>query len=266
MTQIHPSAIIDSKAQLGKGVEIGPFCYVGPEVVMGDNVHLVSHVTISGRTKIGANCKFYPFSSIGHYPQDLKYNGENSQLFIGENNTIREYVTIQPGTEGGGMITKIGDNNLLMASAHVAHDCLLGDNIIMANCATLGGHVTLEDYAFVGGLAAVHQFVRVGAHSIIGGLSAVVQDVIPYGHVKGERAHLAGLNLVGLKRRGFSTSTIQELRSAYDDLFDVATPSLAERIEVVAKKYTHNKDVIQLIAFIKQESRRSLCLPESMAG
>ena len=264
MNQIHPSAVIDSKAQLGKGVEIGPFCYVGPEVVLGDGVRLISHVTIAGRTEVGALTTFYPFASIGHCPQDLKYKGEPSQLILGKNNTIREYVTLQPGTEGGGMITKIGNNNLFMASVHVAHDCQVGNNVIMANCATLGGHVFVEDHAFIGGLSAVHQFVRIGAHAIIGGMSGVEHDVIPYGHVKGERAHLAGLNLVGLKRRGFSSSTIQELRNAYADLFDISGAPLADRVNEVAKNYAQNDDVMQLIGFIKQDSRRSLCLPQSI--
>ena len=217
--QIHPTAVIDQKAQLGKGVEVGPFCSVGPDVVLGEGVRLISHVTIAGRTIVGAHTVFYPFSSIGHPPQDLKYNGEPSHLIIGDNNTIREYVTIQPGTEAGGMITKIGNQNLFMASTHVAHDCQIGNHVIMANCATLGGHVTVEDHAFIGGLSAVHQFVRIGAHAIIGGMSGVEHDVIPYGHVKGERAHLSGLNLVGLKRRGFSSTTIQELRNAYQEIF-----------------------------------------------
>lgn len=265
MTQIHPTALIDKKAQLGKNVTVGPFCCVGPDVVLGDGVNLISHVTIAGRTLIGAETTFYPFASIGHPPQDLKYHGEPSELIIGEKNTIREYVTLQPGTTGGGMLTKIGNNNLFMVAAHVAHDCHIGDHVVLANGATLGGHVQVENHAIIGGLSAVHQFVRIGAHAIIGGMSGVEHDVIPYGHVKGERAHLSGLNLIGLKRRGFSTTAIQELRNAYQELFEATANPLADRVEAVAEKYAQNEDVMQLIGFIKYDSPRRLCLPQSIA-
>ena len=266
MTQIHPTALIDPKAQLGKNVTVGPFCCIGPDVVLGDEVTLISHVTIAGRTKIGANTIIYPFASIGHPPQDLKYAREPSELIIGDNNKIREYVTLQPGTAGGGMVTKIGDNNLFMVASHVAHDCHIGNHVIMANGATLGGHVHVEDHVIIGGLSAVHQFVRIGAHAIIGGMSGVEHDVIPYGHVKGERAHLSGLNLIGLKRRGFSSQSIQSLRSAYQDLFEVSDQPLADRVEAVAQKHAENDDVMQMIGFIRTESPRPLCLPESLAG
>jgi UDP-N-acetylglucosamine acyltransferase len=261
MNHIHPTALIDSNARLGQDIHIGPFCCVGPDVVLGDGVRLVSHVTIAGRTEIGAKTTIYPFASLGHPPQDLKYQGESSRLIVGENNTIREYVTLQPGTQGGGMITKIGDHNLLMVAAHVAHDCQLGNHVILANGATLGGHVCIEDYVIVGGLSAVHQFVRIGAHAIIGGMSGVEHDVIPYGHVKGERARLSGLNLVGLKRRGFASPAIQVLREAYQDLFEETSHPLADRIEAAAQKYADNEDVMGLIGFIKQDSARRLCLP-----
>ncbi len=264
MNQIHPTALIDSKAQLGKNVTIGPFCCVGSDVVLGDGVTLVSHVTIAGRTQVGAETIFYPFASIGHLPQDLKYHGEPSELIIGEKNKIREYVTLQPGTTSGGMVTKIGDNNLFMVASHVAHDCQIGNHVIMANGATLGGHVHIEDYAIIGGLSAVHQFVRIGTHAIIGGMSGVEHDVIPYGNVKGERARLSGLNLVGLKRRGFSSATIQALRGAYQELFETASDPLANRVEAAAEKYAQNGDVMQLIDFIKSESSRPLCLPSSI--
>ncbi|MBM3468290.1 MAG: acyl-ACP--UDP-N-acetylglucosamine O-acyltransferase [Alphaproteobacteria bacterium] len=266
MSQIHPTALIDSKAQLGNDVKIGPFCCVGPDVVLGDNVTLISHVTIAGRTQIGSGTIIYPFASIGHPPQDLKYNGESSQLLIGENNKIREYVTLQPGTEGGGMLTQIGNNNLFMVASHVAHDCKIGNHVIMANGATLGGHVEIDDYAIIGGLSAVHQFVRIGAHAIIGGMSGVENDVIPYGHVKGERAHLSGLNLVGLKRRGFSTDSIQVLRNAYQELFEGTAPTLSDRVDVVADKYAESEDVMQIISFIKHDSHRRLCLPSTIAA
>lgn len=262
MTHIHPTALVDSKAQLGKGVEIGPFCCIGPDVVLGDGVRLISHVVIGCRTSIGAGTVIYPFASL-HQTQDLKYKGEPSELIIGENNTIREYVTLQPGTEGGGMVTRVGDNNLFMVASHVAHDCQIGNHVILANGATLGGHVHIGDYAILGGLSAVHQFVRIGDHAIIGGMSGVEHDVIPYGHVKGERANLSGLNLIGLKRRGFSAAAIQDLRSAYQELFQVSAHPLAERVDGVAEKYTHNKEVMRLVGFIRQESPRSLCLPQS---
>lgn len=265
MTQIHPTALIDKKAQLGKNVTVGPFCCVGPDVILGDGVTLVSHVTIAGRTQVGAETIFYPFASIGHPPQDLKYHGEPSELIIGEKNKIREYVTLQPGTDGGGKVTKIGDNNLFMVASHVAHDCQVGNHVIMANGATLGGHVHIEDYAIIGGLSAIHQFVRIGAHAIIGGMSGVEHDVIPYGHVKGERARLSGLNLVGLKRRGFSSATIQALRGAYQELFEASSHPLADRVEAAAAKYAQDGDVMQLIGFIKSESSRSLCMPSSIA-
>lgn len=261
MTRIHPTALIDSKAQIGDNVTIGPFCCVGPDVVLGDDVSLISHVTIAGHTQVGKETIFYPFSSIGHPPQDLKYHGEASQLVIGEKNTIREYVTLQPGTEGGGMITKVGNNNLFMVAAHVAHDCHVGNHVVLANGATLAGHVQVDDHVIIGGLSAIHQFVRIGAHAIIGGMSGVEHDVIPYGSVKGERARLSGLNLVGLKRRGFSVDTIQTLRSVYQELFDASTHPLADRIQAVCEKYAHHEDVMQLIAFIKDDSSRSLCLP-----
>lgn len=265
MTPIHPTALIHPNAQIGKSVEIGPFCCVGADVQLGDGVKLISHVTIDGRTRIGARTTIYPFASIGHPPQDLKYKGESSELIIGEDNTIREYVTLQPGTEGGGLLTKIGNDNLFMVGAHVAHDCHVGDHVILANGATLGGHVHVGDHAIIGGLSAIHQFVRVGTHAIIGGMSGVEHDVIPYGHVKGDRARLSGLNLVGLKRRGFSTPTIQALREVYQDLFE-SIPSdrpLADRVEAIAEKYAKNQEVMHLVGFIQHESQRHLCLPQT---
>lgn len=262
MTQIHPTALIDKGAQIGKNVQIGPFCCVGPDVVLGDGVRLISHVVIDCRTHIGAETVIYPFASI-QPTQDLKYKGEPSRLVIGEKNTIREYVTLQPGTAGGGMTTKIGNNNLFMIASHVAHDCQIGNHVILSNGATLGGHVHIGDHAILGGLSAVHQFVRIGAHAIIGGMSGVERDVIPYGHVKGERANLSGLNLIGLKRRGFSAAVIQELRTAYQELFENTVHPLVDRVAAVAEKYAQNEDIMQLVAFIRQDSARSLCLPQS---
>ena len=260
---IHPTALINPSSQIGKDVAIGPFCCIGPDVTLEAGVRLISHVTIDGHTHIGTNTIIYPFASIGHSPQDLKYAGERSRLLIGQNNTIREYVTLQPGTAGGGMVTAIGDDNLFMVGSHVAHDCRVGNNVILANGATLGGHVQVGDHVILGGLSAVHQFVRIGDHAIIGGMSGVEHDVIPYGHVKGERACLAGLNLIGLKRRGFTAAAIQTLRSAYQDIFESYDQPLSERLELILEKYIGNEDVMQLVAFIKCESPRSLCLPNN---
>lgn len=204
MVEIHPTAVIDSAAKIGKNVKIGPYCCIGANVEIGDGVELKAHVVIDGQTSIGADSKFFPFASIGLPPQDLKYSGEKSTLTIGERNIIREYVTMNPGTEGGGLETRVGDDNLFMVGAHVAHDCIVGNNVIMANNATLAGHVMVDDYAIIGGLAAVHQFCRIGRHAMIGGMSGVENDIIPYASVLGGRAWLSGLNLVGLKRRGVS--------------------------------------------------------------
>lgn len=266
MPSIHPTALIDPNAQLGKDIQIGPFCCIGPDVTLDDGVRLISHVTIAGKTRIGAGTVVYPFASLGHPPQDLKYNGETSELIIGERNTVREYVTMQPGTTGGGMVTKIGHDNLFMVASHIAHDCQIGNHVIMANGATLGGHVLIEDHAIIGGLSAIHQFVRIGAHAIIGGMSGVEHDVIPYGHVKGERANLSGLNLIGLKRRGFTATAIQQLRTAYQDLFETTESPLADRVDSVAQKYAQNGEVMQVITFIKQDSPRNLCLPQTKAA
>ena len=259
---IHPTAIIDSAAKLGVGVKIGPYCTVGANVTLGDHVQLISHVVVDGRTSIGANTVVYPFASLGTRPQDLKFKGEPSTLTIGVNNQIREYVTMNPGTEGGGMATKVGDNCLFMMSSHVAHDCVVGNNVILANNATLAGHVTVGDFVIVGGLSAVHQFVRIGPYSIIGGMSGVESDVIPFGLVKGERAHLAGLNLVGLERRGFNREEIKALRSAYRMLF-APEGTLAERLDETATHYGDQKQVTHIVDFIRAASSRPLCQPKS---
>ena len=219
MPKIHPTAIVAPGAELAETVSIGPYCVIGSDVRLGERVELLSHVVVEGRTSVGEGTRIFPFASIGHQPQDLKYHGEPSTLEIGSNNQIREYVTIQPGTEGGGMLTRVGDNCLFMASAHVAHDCIVGDNVIMANNATLAGHVVVGEYAFLGGLSAVHQFVRIGKHAMVGGMSGVEADIIPFGMVIGNRAYLSGLNIVGLKRRGFSRDEIHALRNAYRLLF-----------------------------------------------
>lgn len=257
---IHPSAIVDPAAKLGEGVDIGPFCVVGPDVTLGDGVRLVSHVAVDGRTSIGADTVIYPFASIGHRPQDLKFHGEPSELVIGARNQIREHVTMNPGTEGGGMLTRVGDDGLFMMGSHVAHDCVVGDHVIMANNATLGGHVTLGDYVIIGGLSAVRQFVRIGSHAMIGGMSGVENDVIPFGLVMGDRARLAGLNLVGLERRGFKKDDIHALRAAYRMLFG-PEGTFAERVDEVGRDFGERALISDVLSFIRAKEARSLCQP-----
>lgn len=260
MNDIHPTAIVDNAAKIGAGVSIGPYSMVGPEVELGDGVELISHVVVAGRTSIGANTRIFPFASIGHQPQDLKYSGEASNLVIGRDNVIREYVTMNPGTEGGGMTTRIGNNGLFMVAAHVAHDCQLGDNVILVNNATLAGHVSIGEWAIVGGLSAVHQFVRIGKHAMIGGKTGVADDVIPYGSVIGNRAHLSGLNIVGLKRRNFSREDIHNLRKAYRLIF-AEEGTLSERIQDVAELFPDTEAVKDIIDFINADSSRAICQP-----
>jgi len=261
MAEIHPTAVVDSGARLGERVRIGPYCVVGPHVELGPGVELVSHVVVAGHTNIGAESRVYPFASLGHPPQDLKYKGEPSRLLIGQHCVIREHATMNPGTAGGGMITRVGDNGLFMNGIHVAHDCQVGSNVIMASNATIGGHVQVGDFAFLGGLSAVHQFVRIGPHAMIGGMTGVEADVIPFGLVMGDRARLSGLNMVGLKRRGFSRKEIHELRTAYRLLF-AQEGTMAERLEDVASIYAASKPVMALVEFIRSDSARSICLPK----
>lgn len=260
MPDIHASAIVDPKARVADSVKVGPFCIIGPDVELGEDCVLMSHVVIEGRTRIGARNSFFPFASIGHAPQDLKYRGEESRLEIGDDNVIREYVTMHPGTEGGGMLTRIGNRCLFMIGVHVAHDCMVGDQVIMANNATLAGHVVVDDYAVIGGLSAVHQFVRIGQHAMIGGMSGVEQDVIPYGSVMGDRARLSGLNLVGMKRRGLAREAIHDLRAAYKDLFS-GEGTLVDRLQDVEQKYGGSEPVRDVIGFIRAESSRAICQP-----
>jgi UDP-N-acetylglucosamine acyltransferase len=257
---IHPSAIVEDGARLGADVHVGPFCVVGPDVELADGVRLESHVVVAGRTKVGARTRVFPFASIGHQPQDLKYKGEPSTLVIGSDCMIREHVTINPGTEGGGMVTEVGNHCLLMAGAHVAHDCRVGNHVILANCGTLAGHIEVGDYAFLGGLSAVHQFVRIGSGAMIGGMSGVEGDVIPFGLVMGNRAHLSGLNIVGLKRRGFSREQIHSLRAAYRLLF-APEGTLQERVADVAELYADNELVGMILKFMQSDTQRSFCTP-----
>ena len=262
MTDIHPTAIVDPRAELGEGTRIGPYSVVGPDVELGDGVTLESHVVVAGRTRVGAGTHIFPFASIGHRPQDMKYAGEETRLEIGSDNVIREHATMSPGTAGGSMITHVGNNGLFMIGAHVAHDCWIGDYVIMANNATIGGHVLVGDYAILGGLSAIHQFVRIGRHAMVGGMSGVEHDVIPYGSVVGDRAHLSGLNIIGLKRRGFSRDTIHDLRRAYRLLF-AQEGTMAERLADVDELFEDNEAIRDIIDFLQAESSRSVCQPKN---
>ncbi len=262
MANIHTTAIVEPGASIDADVAIGPYCHVGAEVTLAAGVRLVSHVVVAGRTKIGENTRVYPFASIGHQPQDLKYKGEPSSLVIGRNNVIREHVTMNPGTEGGGMVTTVGDNCLFMVGCHVAHDCRIGNYVIMANNATLGGHVEIGEYAILGGLSAVHQFVRIGRYAMIGGMSGVEQDVIPYGSVMGDRAKLSGLNIIGLKRQGFSRENIHALRTAYRLLF-AQEGAITERLDDVIEMFDSNEPVMEIVTFMRAESARGVCQPKS---
>jgi UDP-N-acetylglucosamine acyltransferase len=267
MPQIHPTAIVEPGASVAPSVKIGPYCVVGPKAELGENVELFSHVVVTGRTSVGEGTRIFPFASIGHQPQDLKYKGEDSRLIIGRNNIIREQVTMNPGTSGGGMVTKVGDGCLFMVGAHVAHDCILGDHVIMANNATLAGHVRIEDYAMFGGLSAVHQFVRIGRHAMVGGVTGVERDVIPYCSVLGDRARLSGLNIIGMQRRGFSREEIQAVRTAYQMLFQSdAGGTFAERLDAVAQRFGDVRPVREVLDFIEVDSPRGLTQPKPNGG
>jgi len=260
MAEIHATALVDPKAKLAPSVCIGAYCIVGPDVEIGEDVELLSHVVVAGHTRIGARTRIFPFASIGHRPQDMKFGGERSELVIGEDNVIREHVTMNPGTEGGGLLTSVGNGCLFMVASHVAHDCHIGNNVVMANNATLGGHVTIGERAIIGGLAAVHQFVRIGRQAMIGGMSGVEHDIIPYGLAFGDRARLHGLNVVGLKRSGFSRPEIQALTAAYRLLF-AGHDTLVDRAAQVAREFGGARGVTELIEFVRGDSSRALCRP-----
>ncbi len=259
-SQIHPTAIIYDGAKIADNVAVGPYCVIGADVTLSDGVELVSHVNIDGLTNIGKNTKIHPFASIGTAPQDLKFAGEKSQLIIGENNTIREHVTMNTGTAHGAMKTVVGDNCLFMMASHVAHDCVIGNNVIMANNATLAGHVEVGDNVIIGGLSAVHQFIRIGNHAIIGGMSAVDNDVIPYARIKGERAFLAGLNLIGLERSGFDKSDIKQIQRAFKQIFN-GDGTLDQRVENASNDFSNNDLVMSIINFIKDKDKFPICQP-----
>jgi UDP-N-acetylglucosamine acyltransferase len=262
-TNIHPNAIVEDGAKLGADVSIGPFCHVGPDVALGDGVKLVSHVVVHGRTTVGARTRIFPFASIGHEPQDLKFRGEASTLIIGSDCLIREGVTMNPGTAGGSMSTVIGDRCTFLANAHAAHDCRVGNDVILSNNVMLAGHTSIGDFVIMGGGSAVHQYVRVGAHAFVGGLAGVEHDVIPYGMALGNRAYLAGLNLVGLKRRGFSREAIHDLRRAYRLLF-AAEGTLKERVEDVAAEFAEHPQVHEVLDFIREGGERAIVTPREV--
>jgi UDP-N-acetylglucosamine acyltransferase len=260
--EIHPGSFVDPAAKLGAGVRIGPFCTIGPDVTLGDGVELKSHVAIAGNTTIGAGTRVFPFASLGHEPQDLKFKGEASRLEIGANCTIREGVTMNPGTESGGLLTKVGDNGTFLAYSHVAHDCIVGNHVIFSNNVMLAGHCRVGDYVILGGGSGVHQFVRLGDHAFVGAMSGVGSDVIPYGMAVGDNraAQLSGLNIIGLKRRGFNLNEVHDLRRAYRLLF-APEGTLKERVEDVAAEFGAHPLVHEILDFIREGGDRSLCTP-----
>ena len=258
---IHKTAIVDSKAKISSSVIIGPYSVVGPNVEINENSEVGSHVSIIGKTKIGKNNKIYPFSSIGNDPQDLKFNGEETIIEIGDNNKIREYVTINPGTNGGGGITKIGNNCLFMVSSHIAHDCKVGNNVILANNVPLGGHAEIEDNVIIGGNSAVQQFTRIGRSAMIGGMCGVVRDIIPYGIAHGNRSVLQGLNLIGLRRKNIPNKEIMTLTNAYKEIFK--NENLTENLNNLSQDYKKNELVLEVINFVEKDKKRPICTPFS---
>ena len=258
---IDKTALVDKNAKVHSSVKIGPYTVIGPNVEIDEDVVIYSHVNISGNTKIGKGNIIYPFASIGNDPQDLKFNGEKTLLEIGNNNKFREYVTVNPGTEGGGSLTKIGNNCLFMISSHVAHDCKVGNNVIIANNVPLGGHVTIEDNVVIGGNSAVQQFTRIGKMAMIGGMTGVLHDVIPYGLSTGNRNSLQGLNLIGLRRAKFNNKDILGLSEAYKEIF--ATKNLTDNISKLNGSFKDNPLVKNVIDFIVKDKKRSICTPFS---
>lgn len=260
MPRIHPTAVVETGAEIADDVAVGPFCLVGPHVVLGQGTVLHAHVAIAGHTQIGARAKIFPFACVGYDPQDLKYRGEDNALVIGADAIIRENVTVNPGTEGGGGVTRIGDGVVLLAGSHVAHDCQIGDGVILVNNVLLAGHCSVGDHAILGGGSAVHQYVRIGAHAFLGGLSGLENDLIPFGMAVGNRAQLSGLNIVGLKRRGVEREAIQRLRQAYRVLF-AQEGTLRGRVEDVAAAFGSDALVATVVAFIADGGERSICTP-----
>jgi len=256
---IHSSSVVSKKAKIGKNIKIGPFCNIGDFVQLDDNTELISNIHIQGNTKIGKGTKIFPFASIGTVPQDLKYNNEPNSLLIGERNTIREYVTINPGTAGGGGQTIIGNDCLFMISSHVAHDCRVGNNVIIANNVPLGGHVTIEDSVVIGGNSAVQQFTRIGRLAMIGGMTGVLKDVIPFGLSIGNRNYLQGLNLIGLRRKNYENKKIMELDKAYKEIF--SSKKLHENLSKINSEFKGNELVEEVINFIARDKKKPICTP-----
>ena len=260
MRNIHETAIVDPKAEIGDDVAIGPYCIVGPNVRVGNGCTLHSHVVVNGTTHLGEECQVYSFAALGYPPQDLKYNDEPNRLLIGDRCIIREHATLHPGTANAQLTTRVGNDCFILVGAHVAHDCILGNNVTLINNATMGGHVHIADFAMLGGMCAIHQFVRIGEHAFIGGMSGVENDVIPFGMVMGNRARLSGLNLVGLKRRGYDRERIHTLRVAYRNLF-APEGTLKERMQDVEEAFPDEPLVGKILEFIRVESPRALCTP-----
>jgi UDP-N-acetylglucosamine acyltransferase len=258
---IHKTAIIDPKAKISSNVKIGAYSIVGPNVEIDESSEIQSHVSIIGNTRIGKNNKIYPFSSIGNDPQDLKFGGEETKLEIGDNNKIREYVTINPGTKGGGELTKIGNNCLFMVSSHIAHDCIVGNNVILANNVPLGGHAEIEDNVIIGGNSAVQQFTRVGRFAMVGGMCGVVRDIIPYGIAHGNRSVLQGLNLIGLRRKNIPNKEILTLNDAYKEIFK--NENLTQNLSNLSEDYKKNELVLEVVNFLEKDKKRPICTPFS---
>ncbi len=265
MATIHETALVEEGATLADDVEIGPYCIVGGHVRLAAGVRLISHVNLEGHTSIGEGTVVHPFASLGSWPQHLKHEGEPTTLLIGARNIIREHVTMNVGTVMGRGETRVGEDNMFMAGSHVAHDCIVGNNVIFANNATLGGHVQVSDFVFLGGLCAVHQNARIGRFAFVGGMAGLEGDLIPFGSVTGNRAHLAGLNLVGMKRRDLPRERIHTIRRAYRALF-VQDGSFADRVARVEQDFKDSEDVMEIVGFVREAHKRPLCLPWSGDG
>ena len=260
MTDVHPTAIIEPGAVLGEDAVVGPYCIIGPHVTLGDRVRLTAHVVVEGVTNVGEDTTVSPFAHLGGAPQHLAHKGEPTRLEIGPRTRIRAHVTMDTGTVAGGGVTRIGSDGMFMVASHVAHDCTVGDHVVFANNATLGGHVSVGNYVFMGGLSAVHQYSRIGPYAFAGGGAIITKDVIPFGSVWGNHAHLEGLNLVGLRRRGFPRDTVNDLRAAYRLMF-AEEGTFQERVEDTARVFAASEAVMDIVSFIRADANRPLCLP-----
>ena len=258
--KIHPTAVVDKTAELGANVDVGPGCVIGPNVKLGEGTRLTAHVFIESHTELGKHNTVFPFAVLGGTPQDLSYKGEPTKLVIGDNNVIREHASLHRGTVRGRSVTRIGNDCLIMGNCHIAHDCIIGNNVIMAQTATIGGHVQVGDFAFLGGLAGVHQHGRVGRYAFVGASALMTTDLIPFGSAIGNHAHLGGLNVVGLKRRGFTREQIHDLRAAYRLLF-AEEGTFQERIDDCVEAYSANQHVMEIVEFIRADAARPLCMP-----